>query len=236
MGHGWGISLPNQWRGDRNGGAFKSYWKSADERLSSTQQERFWLGARRSAEAGNRRAKGGTMNIRSSITRQVLWLGERLVRAKGGKGEEGTSLVELAIALPIMLTLITGAASFSLAFFSLQQLENATANATQLLASEQALVSNPCTNVETSITTALPSWTASKFSYTVSITDSSGTVHTTTPGADGNGTTFSCASLAADMAQGEPITVTVSYTYTWLPILKFTPSSALTSTDTAMTD
>jgi Flp pilus assembly protein TadG len=153
------------------------------------------------------------------------------MRAKCVKGEEGTSLVELAISVPIMMTLITGAASFSLAFYNLQQLGSATANAAQVLAAEQGLVTDPCANVVTSVTTSLPNWTASKITYTLSITDSSGTATTFGPTA---GSSFSCTSGAADMAQNEPVTVTVSYSYSWLPILKFTPSSALTSSNTAM--
>ena len=171
------------------------------------------------------------MNVRRGITRQALRLAQRLMRAKFVKGEEGTSLVELAISVPIMMMLLTGAASFSLAFYSLQQLGSATANAAQVLAAEQGLITDPCANVVTSVTTSLPNWTASKLTYTVSITDSGGTAHTT-PATTGS--SFSCNTYAAYMAQNEPVTVTVSYSYSWLPIFKFTPSSALTASETAM--
>ena len=178
------------------------------------------------------------MKIGCSLRRQAILLAQRLKRVARFRGEEGTSLVELAIAVPIMMTLLTGAASFSLGFYSLQQLGNATAAATQYEASQQGISTNPCTDIVTQITTTLPSWTASKFSYSISITDSSGTAHLfpTSAGTMDAGSAFTCASLASDEAAGEPITVTVQYTYSWLPVFKFTPSSALTSTDTVMAE
>jgi hypothetical protein len=36
------------------------------------------------------------------------------------------------------------------------------------------------------------------------------------------------------MAPNEPVTVTVSYAYSWLPILNFSPSSGLSSSETAL--
>ena len=167
------------------------------------------------------------------LRRQAILRALRRKRSARFRGEEGTSLVELAIALPIMMMLLTGVASFSLALYSLQQLGNATANATQVVASEQALVSDPCASVVTLVTGALPSWTASKFTYTVTITNSGGTATTFGPT---TGSSFSCTSGAADMAQNEPIAVTVSYAYSWLPVFRFTPSSALTSTETSIAD
>jgi Flp pilus assembly protein TadG len=160
----------------------------------------------------------------------------RLRRLLRLRGEDGNALVELAIALPIMMTILTGTASFSLALFYLQQLGAATATATQLLGSEQALVTDPCASVVTSVTTSLPNWTTSNFSYSVSITDSSGTAHPFPSTGMTTGSSFSCKSGAADMAQNEPITVTVSYSFTWLPVLKFSPSSNLTATETSIAD
>jgi len=151
-------------------------------------------------------------------------------------GEGGTALVELAITLPIMLMLLTGAASFALALYSMQQLGYATAGAAQAEAAAQGVTSNPCTDIVTYITTSLPNWTATKFSYSISVKDSSGTAHLfpTTAGTMDSGTAFTCSSLASDLGPGEPVTVTVSYSYTWLPIYGFSPSSALTSTNTEM--
>jgi Flp pilus assembly protein TadG len=183
------------------------------------------------------------MNIRKGITRQALRLALRLRLAKRVKGEEGTSLVELAISLPIMMTLLTGAASFSLAFYSLQQLGNATTTGVQVVAANQGLVSDPCETAAAAVESALPHWTTTKLTFTMTWTDSSGTSHTEGPDAESSSTAFSCATAgdgtsdtSTAMGPATPVILTVTYSYPWLPILKFTPSSALTSTEASLAD
>jgi Flp pilus assembly protein TadG len=149
------------------------------------------------------------------------------------KGEEGGALLEFAITLPLLMTVLTGAASFSLAFYSLQQLGNAVSSASQLVAAEQGLISDPCATAVTSVTGSLPGWTASKLTYTMVITDSSGSNHTYGPT---TGSSFSCTAGAAEEAPNEPVVLTVSYSYTWMPILAFSPSSPLSSTEAALAD
>ena len=163
-------------------------------------------------------------------------LTQRLRRILHLGTEDGNALIELAIAMPIMMTILTGTASFSLGLFYLQQLGNATATAAQVLGSEQALISDPCAKVVTTVTTALPNWTASKISYSVTITDSSGTAHPFPSSGMTTGSSFSCQSGAADMAQNQPVSVTVSYSYSWLPVLKFSPTSSLIATETSIAD
>ena len=58
-------------------------------------------------------------------------------RALRLRGEEGGSLVELAIFAPLLFLILGGAGSFTLAFFNLQQIGNATAAAVQTVAAEQ---------------------------------------------------------------------------------------------------
>lgn len=152
-------------------------------------------------------------------------------RAFGRRGEEGAALLEFAITLPLLMTVLTGTASFSLALYLLQQIGNATSTAAQLLGAEQGLITDPCATVVTSVTSSLPNLTPGKITYTVSITDSSGTQHTSGPT---TGSGFTCKSNAANMAPNEPVTVTVSYAYSWLPILNFSPSSGLSSSETAL--
>jgi Flp pilus assembly protein TadG len=152
-------------------------------------------------------------------------------RAFGRRGEEGAALLEFAITLPLLMTVLTGTASFSLALYLLQQIGNATSTAAQLLGAEQGLITDPCATVVTSVTKSLPNLTPGLITYTVSITDSSGTNHTT---AATTGSSFSCSSYASYMAPNEPVTVTVSYAYSWLPILGFSPKSGLSSSETAL--
>ena len=173
------------------------------------------------------------MNMVCSLRKRAMSIGRFAKRALRFGGEDGGALVEFAVTLPLFMTVLTGTASFSLAFYSLQQLGNATSNAAQLVAAEQGLLTDPCATTVTSVTGSLPGWTASKLTYTETITDSSGTAHTYGPT---TGSSFSCTAGAALEAPNEPVSVTVSYSYTWLPVLAFSPSSSLTSSETALAD
>lgn len=168
------------------------------------------------------------MTIGSALRKRANSCVRRLMRAAGFKGEEGAALVEFAVTLPLFLMVLTGTASFSLGLYFLQQIGNATSTAAQLLGAEAGLLTDPCATVKSSITASLPNLTASKLSYTVSITDASGTAHTSSAA--------NCTALASDMAPNEPVTVTVVYTYSWMPVFRFSPSSNLTSSETALAE
>jgi Flp pilus assembly protein TadG len=178
------------------------------------------------------------MKILGSRIWRTLSSVRRLGRSADPKSEEGTALVELAISLPIMLTLLTGAASFALAFYSLQQLSNATTTGVQVVAANQGLVSDPCATAASAVEGALPNWATTKLTFTMTWSDSGGSSHTKGPIAAAS---FSCttagdgsADTATALGPSTPVILTVSYTYSWLPIFKFTPSSALTSTEAAL--
>jgi len=153
--------------------------------------------------------------------------------------EEGTQLVELALVAPIFMLLLTGIASFAMALYSYQQLGYATSAAAQQIGAQQGLITDPCAQLVTDVTTSLSGWTAGNFIYTEVITDKNGTAHTFGPT---TGSGFSCTAGAADMAQNEPMTVTVAYKYTWFTILKwgttntFAPSGNLTVTEAVMVE
>lgn len=169
--------------------------------------------------------------LRPEGTPSRTWFG--VWCARGGRffSEEGGALVEFSVVLPLLLALLSGSASFSLALYRFQQLGNATATAAHLVAAEQGLITDPCAVAATSITSTLPSWSASQMTYTITLTDVNGTAHTFGPT---TGSSFSCTSGAADMAANEPMTLKVSYKYTWFPILGFSPSSPLTVTQSAL--
>jgi Flp pilus assembly protein TadG len=183
------------------------------------------------------------MKIRGSRVWRALSPVPRLGRSVDLESEEGTSLVELAISLPIMLMLLTGAASFSLAFYFLQQLGNATTSGVQLVAADQGLVTDPCETAAGAVEGALPNWTTTKLTFTMTWTDSSNGSHTEGPVAEASSTAFTCPTAgdgATDtstaIGPNAPVILTVSYSYTWLPIYKFSANSALTSTQAALAD
>lgn len=154
--------------------------------------------------------------------------------------EEGNALIELAFVAPIMMLMLTGLASFAMALYSYQQLGYAVAAAAQQVGDEQGLISDPCATLESDITTALPGWTVSKFTFSATITDSSGTAHAFGPTV---GSGFSCGpSGGSDMALNEPMAVTVSYQYnwfsifTWRPNNTFTPSGNLSVTESVLVE
>ena len=169
------------------------------------------------------RARGGWL---AALGRQ--WIG-RL------RDDRGSALVEFAVVLPVMISILTGTASFSMFLYNYQQLGYTVSNASQLVASQQGLLANgdPCATVVTSVTGGLSKWTAGNFTYTVSITDSAGTVHTYGPTA---GSSFSCTAGYALMADNQPFALTVTYRYTWLPILSFSPSGNLSASQTSITE
>jgi Flp pilus assembly protein TadG len=160
-----------------------------------------------------------------------------VMRAAGFKGEDGAALLECAVTLPFLMAVIMGTASFSLAFYELQELGNAVSAAAQELGATAGTVDDPCAQVVSQVTAALPNLNSANLTYTVVITNSSGTATTYGPTAQTLSCTAAGAGGAASTAEApnEPQSVTVSYQYPWMPFLNFgTPSSNLTSSSTTM--
>jgi Flp pilus assembly protein TadG len=148
-------------------------------------------------------------------------------------GSEGGSLVETALVMPLLLLLLTGMFSITMALYSYQQLGYATFSAAQQVGAGRGLLADPCNTVATAIPNGLTGWTAAKFTYTVIITDSSGAAHTYGPT---TGSSFSCTGGAAFMSQNEPVQVIASYAYTWIPGYDMNLSGSLITTETVLTD
>lgn len=174
------------------------------------------------------------------LRRRAHWCGRKLMRAAGLKGEEGNSLVELAITLPLIIAVLMGTGSFAMAFYCLQELGNAVSGAAQELGATAGTVSDPCAQVVTQINASLPNLSPSNLTYTVITTDSSG-VSTTYSG----GASLSCKAAgdggSDPEAPNEPQTVTVTYKYPWGQMFTYgtvftvkTPTSNLTASSTTM--
>ncbi len=167
------------------------------------------------------------------LSRIQLNLPQAARRALRSRNEEGTALVEFAFVAPILVAVLTGVMSFSMALYTVHKLSSATSVAVSLVAAKNGLATDPCATAATSVTGSLPSWTAGNFTYTMWITDASWTSHQFGPTA---GSGFTCASGVGAEYQGYPIVLQVQYQYSWFPILNFSPSSQLTSTHGATAD
>jgi Flp pilus assembly protein TadG len=179
--------------------------------------------------------KGTEMKLDCNLRKRSARIAGAAKRLMSLRGEAGDLLVEFAMTLPILIMILTGVTSFSLAFYSLEQLGNATVNAVQYVAADQGLTSDPCATAASQVTGALPGWSSSSFSYRLAITDSSGTTYY--PSSTGwTSGTFSCTGGASEETENYTVVLSVKYAYKWLPILAFSPSSPLTSTQAAVAE
>jgi len=153
-------------------------------------------------------------------------------------------VLEFALMVPPLILVLTGAASFSLAFYNLQQLQNAVGATVPMVAAQQGMASDPCASALSDLEAALPTFNTSNLSYSLTVTASGGTTTYT-----GSGTSFTCQAAGpgtaaspnttTEMEAGTPVVLKVSYTYTWLVIVPskdFSPSTPLTASSAALAD
>lgn len=167
------------------------------------------------------------------------WVVRHVRRIFGRGGEEGAALLEFAITLPILMTVLTGTVSFSLGLYVLEQVGNAASASAQTVGAEAGTVADPCAEIAGQITAMLPNLSASKITYWVSVTNSSGTTSYGPFNPPSTGTCIAAGSGGATSTQEEanyPVSVTVQYRYGWFPVLNFSPTSSLTSTETTMAE
>ena len=77
------------------------------------------------------------MSFGLNLPSHAVFIARIAKRLCGLRGEEGGELVEFAFIVPGFIMILTGTASFGLAFYSLQQLSNATATAAQAVVASQ---------------------------------------------------------------------------------------------------
>ena len=118
--------------------------------------------------------------------------------------DDGQSLVEFALCLPILLVIVTGVLSFGIAINNFLLLTDGTNVAARQLAISRGNTTDPCALTSTALTTAAPTLKAASFSLTLVL----------------NGTTYtgnSCSSAststgaAGNMVQGTTAKVTATY-------------------------
>ncbi|MGA2570549.1 MAG: TadE family protein [Terracidiphilus sp.] len=179
------------------------------------------------------------MTVRDGLRKAGVFLARRVTRGVGRRGEKGSALVEFAVTMPLLMIVLAGSASISLALYYLQQVGNATSSAVMSVGGEANLFPNgdPCAAAKSFVTSALPNISPSKLTLTLTITDTSLNTDTYS----GTGSSFTCTS-APSMEANYPVTLTVTYAYSWLPVphfswlpgFTFVPSGNLTSTQAAI--
>lgn len=119
-------------------------------------------------------------------------------RESGNSSRRGQAMVEFAMVVPVLLTVLTGIVSFGIVVQNSIALTNAVNSGAQLLAASRGQTTDPCATATTQIEAAAPNLTASSLSFTIVI---DGTTYTSS----------SCSSGASDMVQGASAQITATY-------------------------
>lgn len=132
------------------------------------------------------------------------------------KKEQGQSLVEFALCLPILLTIVLGILVFGIALNNNLTLTNATSISAQVLSTSRGQTTDPCSTTVQAFYSAAPYLTQKSLNFTIGVN-----------GSNVGGT--SCTN--AVLGQGQTAQVTVTYPCN-LKVLwyNFAPTCTLTAT------
>ena len=155
---------------------------------------------------------------------------------------KGATTVETALVIFFIFTpLVLGLFSCAMALVAYQQLGYATMTATQTLAAGRGVMSDPCKSAANSITSQLSNWNANNFTYTVTITSTVNAVNTTTSYGPYTGTSNATCTAASTTltnaigdTNGNPVTLHVTYVYSWFPIFGRHITGNLAAEDTML--
>lgn len=173
--------------------------------------------------------------------------GARLVRAAlhalwqcRHSGDDGQSLVEFGLVLPLLLLVLSGIFSFGIVFNQFQILTNATNDSARAFAlsanggatstTSSAPNGDPCAYVNTIVLADAPSLNSSNLKYTIVYTVTSTTTSTTYTGTGSSAPT--CAGIT--MNSGDTVQVTVKYPVTTSIFQWATKSLTLSSSSTEL--
>jgi Flp pilus assembly protein TadG len=175
-------------------------WHSSACALSSMESEETELSDEEHKgaimKANNRGDKLGKM----SAARGWRWLRVR----HGAAREEGGTLVEVAVVLPILLLIVTGIFTFGIALNNYIQLTDAVGISARLLAISRGQTTDPCTAASAAFYKAAPYLKTANLSFTFVL---NGTTYT---GASCSSTSTTTGA-AGNLVQGQPAQITVTY-------------------------
>ena len=154
--------------------------------------------ARISAQGGKPPAdsKGVRVQTRSRVARVGAFLRSR---------NEGQALVEIAIALPLLLILLTGIFTFGIAYINEMTLQSAVGSAAQLVAVSRGSSTDPCAPAYGALKAAAPNFNATNLGagLTVTVNGTASTKGETACATD-LGTTYGASS-------GKSVSVSATY-------------------------
>ena len=154
--------------------------------------------------------------MNNSVRETVLAARKAAARmiARWRREQSGSSLIEFALVLPVMLLVMTGIFSFSMALYRQEQLTQAVGAGGQYLQQIRTSTTDPCKDTYNAITSAAPALTGSSITLTITMGST-------------NVTGTSCAGDQTDLTQGGNVTVAATYPCT-LTGYKYTFGSACT--------
>jgi Flp pilus assembly protein TadG len=128
-----------------------------------------------------------------------------------GRSEKGSSLVEFALVLPLLMLVATGIFAFGIALNNYLELTNAVTIGAQLLAVSRGNTSNPCQTATTAVYNAAPFLAEGKLSFNFTFTPSAGGTSTSFAGTSSECSATGSSGATAYMLQGEQVEVTATY-------------------------
>jgi Flp pilus assembly protein TadG len=123
-------------------------------------------------------------------------------------GEQGQSLVEFALILPMLLLLATGIMVFGVAMNNYLQLTNAVSVGARTVAINAGVTLDPCATAANAITAAAPGLNPANFTFSYTF---SGHPYSNTSCPSSS---FNINGSAKDLASGSTATVTATYPFT----------------------
>jgi Flp pilus assembly protein TadG len=151
------------------------------------------------------------LNYRSCQAIHGLFAGER-VRTSPRTGTEGNALIELALTLPIIATMLVGVYKCGFAFNNYLMLTNAVSQGVYQLQQSANQTLDPCQMAYTAVTNAAPQLASSQITFSLSLNNGADVI----PASTGS---FSCSSssyttgAAGNLLSNTSVTLTLTYPF-----------------------
>ena len=123
----------------------------------------------------------------------------------GESGEDGQSLVEMAMVLPVLLLVLTGIFSFGLTFSAYIILTEATGTAARAVAISRGTTTDPCSVAVAAFYGSAPTLSQTGLTFTYVFNNTSAITGTSCS------STSTATGAAGNLVQGQPATLSVTY-------------------------